>query len=317
MTFGCLLRGFLAGTLILSLTEVWSFAGQQHNSSPTPSLSKMIEGVRGSVVGIAVRVYFDQPIPSSINCFKENKCVLGTGFFINDKADVVTASHVADSVTSLLQKLTDLHIAASAFLEVATPNFENEKVGGVTLTTARSYKNFGFRIQAEDRAHDIALLSPTIPNLFEKARQPLVDVLTSGKQSKPPASSPSAVTFDIARPQEGDDVFACGYPLNADEMTTTSGHIASTWESEIPTYARQSGLSQSVDVYRLDLTATFGNSGGPAFLDKNQSVLGMIIEVNGSPNGGGWTTTALPSHYITEMLDQHNITWKKSSSKQK
>ncbi len=93
-------------------------------------------------------------------------------------------------------------------------------------------------------------------------------------------------------------------------ITTTSGHVATAWGSEVPEHAHQTGLSGEIDVYRLDMTATSGNSGGPAFRSNNQQVIGMIIEVLGNTNGGGWTATAIPSHYITEMLDKDNIPWK-------
>jgi S1-C subfamily serine protease len=324
MTSSDLLRGILAGTVALSLVANISCVGRQHSSPPVaaaPSLPEMIEHVRGSIVGIIVELDRRQlqhpPVPSSITCFNEGKCVVGTGFFVNDKADVVTASHVADGVTSLLQQLAASNIAARALLEIDMPNFENKAIGRAQVTMLRGHKLFGFRIQDEDRAHDIAILSPTMPNLFEQARRPVISAETTEKTTEhEPTNSPSAVTFDITRPREGEDVFACGYPLGAADVTTTSGHLATVWESEVPRHARELGLSGSVDVYRLDLTATFGNSGGPAFLAKDQGVIGMIIEGNGVPGGGGWTATAIPSHYITEMLDKNHIVWNSSVGRQ-
>ena len=85
--------------------------------------------------------------------------------------------------------------------------------------------------------------------------------------------------------------------------------MATIWASEVPTYAQKNGFSQQIRVYRLDLIASFGNSGGPAFLGESQAVIGMVIEVNGSIAGGGWTASALPASYITEYLSNNHIAW--------
>lgn len=301
MTRSDLLMGILMGVVSLLLAVNISCAARQQVSpagatAPAPSLPEMIEQTRGSVVGIIVLL--DPPqldrlnsnLPSGIpNCFKRDKCVVGTGFLVNNNGAVVTASHVADGLTSLMRKLDAANIAAKAALETDMPNSE-----GRGSYVARNHLIYPFRIEAEDQAHDIAILSATTPNLFEQAR---------------PFAALRPVVFDIARPRDGESVFACGYPLNADDIITTSGHLASAWEAEIPRHASDLGIAGTVDVYRLDLTATFGNSGGPVFLAKNQRVIGMLIETIGI-SGGGWTANAIPSRYITEMLDQNHVAWK-------
>jgi hypothetical protein len=270
----------------------------------------MIDRVRESVVGIIVEVDRVNPqsaIPTTpaFRCFVNGECVVGTGFFVNDKGDVVTASHVADDVKRLLELLQASNIKAYPLLELDTPNVEGEH-----FKNKLGHLLFDVQVQAEDPAHDIAILSPTKPNLFQTARRPVWEV--DGK--KMPANNPSAVTFETNRPRDGDDVFACGYPLGAQDLVTTSGHVATAWASEVPSQARANGLSDSVEVYYLDVTASPGNSGSPAFLAKNQNVLGIIVEVRGNGIGGS-TAVVIPSHYITAMLDSNQIPWNSSARK--
>lgn len=311
MSCSNLLGRFRFGLVALSMFVSLSCAAQGHKGArgatteKAPSLPEMIENVRGTIMGIVVAVSPGQSVvPSNIDrCFNGLTCVVGTGFFVSDKADLVTAAHVADDVEILIQRLTAIHILATASLEVALPNYETH-----TARISSNHSRYDFRVLAKDDGHDIAILSPTSPNLFEQMKHLSIrvgdNVITNNQR---------AVIFDLARPRDGEDVFACGYPLGAEDLTTTSGHIATSWASEVPKHARDSGGSQPIDVYRLDLTTTFGDSGGPAFRSKNQAVIGMVVGGQGSAGGGGWTATIIPSHYITELLDKNHVTWKSST----
>jgi S1-C subfamily serine protease len=154
----------------------------------------------------------------------------------------------------------------------------------------------------EDKVHDIAVLSPM--NTMALTHDPF---------GFPDAKfAPTAVTFDTRRPRDGDDVFACGYPMGTMALATTAGRIATAWDREVVHTAVVNNIKEETEVYRLDLRINPGNSGGPVFRSDGQNVIGMVIEIEGAP--GQWLATAVPSHYITAFLARRGIQFNPSAS---
>jgi S1-C subfamily serine protease len=243
-------------------------------------------------------------IPASTGvagCFKSRpfgaSCVVGTGFFVNEKGDVATADHVYEEANEIVEKLAAAGFKAHSSLTIAFSNLEK---------VHHNYFHIDFTIRDQDTVHDIAVVSPTDPTQI-KAIGPLNGALGL------PKPGPMAVTFDLPRPRDGDSIYACGYPLNAEALTTTSGSIATVWGHENLQTAKKHGSADETDVYRLDLKVNPGNSGGPVFEIRNGSVIGMIVEYQGLP---GDIAIVVPSHYITELLQKNHISWGSSVPKQ-
>jgi S1-C subfamily serine protease len=258
------------------------------SSSAPLSLSDQIQRVRGSVVKIVV-VRLDlreTPLAQSVQCpFTHVTCVVGSGFIVDEHGDVVTALHVVDGVTEVMEELANVHIEGKALISIEVPN--HVAGGGVYLGNQVTSE---YKVVASDKAHDIALLSNIDP--------------------LPKDVSP--VSFDLDRRRDGEDVFACGYPLGALELTTTSGHVATSWAQHSLLTAKKYGILEESEVIRLDLRANPGSSGGPIFSSSNQSVIGLADEVSGLP--GGWIAIAVPSVYITDLLTKNGVSWKSSAA---
>jgi S1-C subfamily serine protease len=263
------------------------FTLPQSSADPLPAL---IDHVRGSVVDLAVMVQGDPfgqniPQPPVISCrFDKGFCYVGTGFFVNEDYDIITAAHVSRAITQTIYDLAKINLKGIAVMLVDEPNVESYPTARYGNHTVRK-----INLTAEDKAIDLALFS--LPNSqFLRAE--------IGVKS---------VEIDTTRVTDGDTVFECGYPGGAHELITTSGHIASAWDREVLTFTKENLIDNPIDVYRLDLIVNPGNSGGPLFRQDTQAVIGVIVEINGAP--GGWIGTAVPSKYIASFLTQHNVSW--------
>jgi S1-C subfamily serine protease len=217
----------------------------------------------------------ETPLPASVTCpFTHTSCVVGTGFFVNDRGDVVTAAHVMDDVTKVVQQLAALHIPANPVVSIEVRN----KVHNNGDAVIGNQSVFAFRVRTRDPAHDLAVLSPT---------------------GSLPFHSPAA-TLDADRSRDGTEIFACGYPLGALELTTTFGHVATTWAM----YKLSTADNES-EVLRLDLKANIGNSGGPIFDMASQNVIGLAVEQTGDANTP--IIIAVPAYYVATLLKRENI----------
>lgn len=257
-------------------------AAELHNRvGPTldkeSSLPDLIDSVRKSVVKIVVvRMDLQEtPLPASVTCrFTHDSCVVGTGFFVNDGADVVTAAHVVDDVTKVVQELTALGIPANRVVSMEIRNHVNQN-GGAFIG---NQSVFSFRVRATDRAHDLAVLSPTGSLSFHSA----------------------AANLDIGRSRDGTEIFACGYPLGGLELTTTFGNVATTWAMY-----KLSTADYETEVLRLDLKANIGNSGGPIFDVASHNVIGLAVEQTGDANAT--IIIAVPALYVSNLLMQAHV----------
>jgi S1-C subfamily serine protease len=255
-------------------TGLQNVAGQAARKES--SVPDLIARVRDSVVKIVVvRMDLKETrLPASVTCpFTHSSCVVGSGFFVNDTADVVTASHVVDEVTKVVQQLTELQIPAIPVVSMEVRNSDNARSAFIGNQSV-----FPFRVRGRDPVHDLAVLSPT-------------ENLT--------LHSPAA-TLDVWRSRDGTEIFACGYPLGALELTTTFGRVATTWAMY-----KLSTADYESEVLRLDLKANIGNSGGPIFDMANQNVIGLAVEQSGDANTP--IIIAVPAYYVATLLKRENI----------
>jgi S1-C subfamily serine protease len=257
-----------------------------------PSLPELIAHVRGSVVMILVMANGRIPAPPIVSCpFTGNRCIVGTGFFVDTKGDVITAGHVSADVIKLLQQLQAVQITGHAVMAVEIPS----RIDANESMEAGNFIATDFTVKDTDKTHDIALLSPV-----RSANS--VSFFTEAAEG-----NPKPVEFDSSHAIDGTDVFACGYPVGSQQLVTTSGHVAGAWDSENLAFARDNNLPTKTFIYKLDLRANLGNSGSPVFDSKNQTTIGIIVEIKGIPGVGDWIAIAVPSIYIRDVLRKNSI----------
>ena len=269
------------------------------SATPQKNTTHLIELVRPAVVQVIVRIADGRPpIPLPVRrevqeCFgaSEVLCVVGTGFFITDTGDVITASHVAAAVQQIIQVLGTNGIHAEATIGVSMPNVETKN-----LTIASGTIGFPATLIATDAEHDIAAFRPTT-NPFTNMRKTFSGSGASGF----PQTKAAFVHLAASRPRDGEEIFACGFPFSEPGLVTTSGAVASAWKSEILTTAKAAGKTVPVEIYWVDLRVNPGNSGGPVFRRSDRSVIGMAVEFKGSLG------FVVPAKYIAEFLKSHDI----------
>jgi S1-C subfamily serine protease len=269
---------------------------------PKSTEADLIGKVRSSVVRIKVVVKLGppnsptvtpeptSPLPPEIaNCFHQRVvCLLGTGFFVNDSGDVVTAAHVAMAAQQVVNVLHDHGVDSSISMDVFFPNIEQRG-----FLFQQSAAGFTSDVVGIDREHDIAILRPENRNPF-KSMPPVAQV----PGLNVPPSTPGFDRISNERPRDGDDVTACGYPFGDPGLVTTTGRIASAWKSEV---LAMSPTQSSIETYWLDVRINPGNSGGPLFRNKDAAVIGEVVqksELNPADTNND-IGIVIPSKYIS------------------
>ena len=215
-----------------------------------------------------------------------------------------TEYRLGDEVDTLLFKGNGLgnfieSCTSRAQLELPRPSFEK---GGLTMIG--SMLTFVLRIKAEDKDHDLALIT-------SEDNQAGLQKLLQGDQFmvKYYDVHPLPVKLHSTRVVDGDEIIAVGFPLGETSPISSSGHIASAWSMENLVNANETGSDKSTEVYTLDLRINPGNSGGPLFLSQDMSVIGIIVELK---NGPGGIAKAVRSSYIEKFLTDNKVSSLKS-----
>jgi S1-C subfamily serine protease len=215
--------------------------------------------------------------------------VLGTGFFVSDDGIVATARHVVEGQDSLLVGL-------------AQPDTENMRA---------NFTLVGSNVLAQSERHDLALL--------RMRANPFQGQVSSGMVIDDEAIPLlfGVTQLDSARPEDGEPIAISGYPLSNPVLVTTSGGVASAWSydmAEVAIPGRPEGFKMPdiADLLLADVQANPGNSGGPVYRVADAAVLGVCIEVQGSPvwgDGGplpvasnAGLTVARPARYVVELM---------------
>lgn len=274
------------------------------------STGEALDKVRYSVVKVAVVAKqpavaptAGSPIVQLPDCFHGSRvCILGTGIAVSSNGDVITASHVATASIELRNVLHAEQVDSELVVGISIPNHEDSHGN----TFASWTLEVDVEIKAIDTLHDLALLHAAKLPLRRRLGRIDDNVLSS-------PAWPVPVTLSPVRAKDAEPIFACGFPLGDPDMVTTNGTIGSAWASEIVSTARSSPNAYPIDVYKLDIQLTHGNSGGPIFRLSDQAVLGIVIE--GHDNLPGAPPIAVPSKYITEFLTKNNVAWASSKGK--
>jgi S1-C subfamily serine protease len=296
--------------LVSSLLCLGISSGNAYAAKPkeTPKLADLIDIVRPSVVKVEVIIRdFGRRLPPQVppgirNCFGETeRCIVGTGFFVNSNGDVITACHVVDGYTDapgvkqIIEILNAVGIRSEMVIGVAIPNIDTERI-----VIASGTMVYPASTVATDPAHDVALIRP-INNPFTRT----VKLFGGNAAQGFPEGKPTFVTFSVARPRDGEDIFACGYPFGQSGLITTSGTLASAWNTMPLLRAESAGVKFPVEVYWVDLRVSPGDSGGPVFKVSDQSVIGIAVE-EATGHGVG---IVIPAKFVTAFLKSQGVTF--------
>jgi S1-C subfamily serine protease len=259
------------------------------------SYSKAIEKVRGSIGQVTLVLWppYDlSKIPDQYSAFRAGDGILivGTALLINDSGDFLTAAHVVQDAKKVSDRLAQLGIRAELMISQVGSNVDTDSV-----TVRRRTVGFTARIVGVYPQFDVAVVHAAI--------NPEQVTTSVGGVRDSEAHKP--LRFSIKKPPSGEQVFACGFPMGSGDLIATAGHIASSDGFEPLITAQQNGFNSPVDVYKVDLRISPGNSGGPLFRESDQAVIGIIVEV--MTNGG--YATAVPAKEISTVLTNNNIKW--------
>lgn len=258
------------------------------------SLMEAIDKIRLGVVQI---VFYLSPEPQEFIEFQARfkrsflNIILGSGFFVNSEAHIITANHVIQKGREFFTQY-DIGIK-KILIGIGLPN-SDYFIGNTVLED--------FQIIEEDSEHDISILKMN--------RNPFQNEVNSGLK-KGGRNLPVPAEFlqlNGDRPIEGEEIGISGYPLQERVLITNFGHIASIWKSPY---------------YLADIEVNPGNSGGPVYLVNDASVIGLCVsykpspirhlngvqvEVNGQPiYTSSGLTNIIPIRYAIDLLKRNNI----------
>jgi serine protease Do len=256
-------------------------------------LATAIKRVQPGIVQITLRAHgFPRggTIPQPTNLTR----ALGTGFVISLEGHVVTANHVVEEGSKILESIqSEIKMLSIGF---AYPNTQQMR-GNFTL--------MDFDLIETDKIHDIALLklkSKEIPPMFGNA----------------PSLKLEPVILNLDRPEDGVAIGISGYPLNQSVLVTNGGFMATSWAFDLqelkspgtPEFYRKLDIADS---YLTDINVNPGNSGGPVYLASDGSVIGVCVAYLPTPvrdDKGGVTNyyyntglaVVVPSRYVSDLL---------------
>jgi S1-C subfamily serine protease len=261
------------------------------------------------VVQVEIKISGGPPPHPYEACFNGRvRCVAGTGFFVNSDAYAITALHVVEGYRTkdgrdepgareVIAASEKIGTHAQLQIGVAMPNVDSR-----SITMASDTLFFPAKVVATDAAHDLALIQATV-NPFKKMPTPF----TGDAAARIPRATVKSVSISTTRPSDGEEIFACGYPLSSHGLISTSGTIASAWNTQVLLRAEAAGFPGPVGVYEVDLRMNPGNSGGPVFRSSDQAVIGVDVQTFGN------LSAIVPAKFVAAFLDANKTSWQKSN----
>jgi S1-C subfamily serine protease len=222
------------------------------------TLSEAIDIIRPSIVQLSV-----------MNPQSAGSQTFGSGFILNARGHIATAAHVVDSAVQMAQQ--GLHISVG----LAYPNDD----GGTTgFTMMNNFHHVSVEVLAIDRDHDVAIIKMQ-PNPFDDPPRSMIRI---GDQEGPRPQY-KACQVSLERPRDGESIASSGYPLSSTTLVTTSGALASAWETQIKNVSDGWRTRDSIDVYLADISVNPGNSGGPIYRIVDGFVIGVCTAYRFAP----------------------------------
>jgi len=304
-----------AGLLLTVLAAPQSRTSNRLGKSGLPVA---IERVRPAIVQL--KFIFTEPSAKTSDRTDVNPLFmgpLGSGFLVGD-GYVITARHVIVGFQSFADQFGQHFTKKTLKVAVQMP-----------VEDARgSFCGFDYDVVAEDERHDLALLK--IKNWPSDQIMRCGGVI-NGMQTTFKVRA-ARLSPDV-RPREGESIAISGYPLGKNILVTTSGTIASVWDSDWkdihPPGAQPWVVVHDVaDSYLVDVHVNGGNSGGPAYAVSDGRILGICVSFAASPvqylddqgqqlveindrhifyNSG--LASVVPIKYAIALLKDHGVRW--------
>ncbi len=168
--------------MLLPLTFLFTFPAHAQRATP-----KLVAKVAGSVVQILVFIPPGTNLPASVpevirqNFGKETTFLMGTGMFVNDSGDVITAAHVGATAQEWVDALIRSGVNADIMIGMPLPNVENKQIRsqGTQSRSARLADTDGSR----DLAHLVTTVSPFHPHRQQPAKHGFVRIASNPETS--------------------------------------------------------------------------------------------------------------------------------------
>jgi V8-like Glu-specific endopeptidase len=193
--------------------------------------------------------------------------VVGTGFFINKRGDVVTAGHVAQAIKDAASNgqcaVAEVYVSSGGWRHTAR---ETESFMPIKITSCNA-----------DLSVDIAVC----------------EIEANPFQEKSLNANVAVATLDTTQQADGADIAFTGFPLSHLAPVTSKGSVA----------AYDFGNASQPEVV-IDKNAWPGASGSPIYAGSGR-VIGMLIETGS--NAGAGLSYARTAAAVKAYLQKNNI----------
>jgi Trypsin-like peptidase domain len=204
---------------------------------------------------------------------------------------IATAGHVVSSLQALKLATNSLlakgsHVTPETFKQDIKISFPapSTRSGNSQMDIYNVDDSFTATIVAEDDTIDLAIVKCD--------RNPVG--LSSGMiiNGKPLREAAKVPKLHMDLPRDGEMISVSGFPLSIPVLATNSGWIASSYFKD----------ERHRSVYLGSILVNHGNSGGPAYLVSDGSILGVVTEYWPAPEGNSGLTMIIPMQSVFAVL---------------
>jgi S1-C subfamily serine protease len=190
--------------------------------------------------------------------------IVGSGFCVDSAGIVVTCQHV---VSGFMRRSISEQIAST------TPSRKSElrRIEGVEIVVP-----FVVFLRPGQEAHEIQAVLSRVDQVMARTDYDLALVRALPHEALP-NGYPTLEIEPYGDLGEGDEIATCGYPLG-DFLFDQIGTITPSFtKGSISSIVPMQGIRQDqLKLFQLNLTATYGNSGGPVFSTTTGKVFGVL-----------------------------------------
>ena len=262
-----LLIGLAAIIAILLL--IYPATPKKDTMEKVPNAEKNVfETVKKATVAIAIVDFENTTKPFEI---------IGSGFCVDPDGVIVTCRHVIEAFMSksIAVQIEEAHRNPS--------NINKEKKVCKPGPVIRAYALF----YDTKRSSTKIIVIPTVVDMVTAKTDKDVALLRILKHESFKNGYPFLEIADYENIKEGQEIAICGFPLGTylkeQVGTMTSSFTRGIISSIIPSPGIDISLLEG---FQLDITATHGNSGGPAFSLSSGKVFGVLTSGVQHPKGG-------------------------------
>jgi len=230
------------------------------------------------------------------NNFSKPFEIVGSGFCIDSTGIIVTCRHV---LSAFMSKSIDQQIKEAEVKE------ENKGKEVKTTGPFKAIKPFVIFFDTESSSSKLFAL-PTVVDMLMARTDKDIGMVRVLKHKYFERGYPFLEIENYESINEGDDIAICGFPLGTylkERLgTVTSSFTKGIISSVIPSPGVTVNILQG---FQLNITATYGNSGGPVFSLSSGKVFGVISE--GLPDSSGkiipGIVKAVPIYVISNDIE--------------